>query len=177
MRTFFKTNIFDRVRAGFGLRKSPKLLERAEIAAKQMRYFRLFSQKGSFESLSAPAKRAGFEVIYEYDFDKVASFRWAEGDPDLTFFVSFRDPDAVAVNADSCGDIFGLTMTSISDAPKIVVEAKAWLTKREFGRNAQQFRPQLLKHPDFASVAEEPFSRYQKVLNSFFAEFALIGIF
>jgi hypothetical protein len=38
-------------------------LERAEIAAKQMRYFRLFSQKGSFEGLGASAKRAGFEMI------------------------------------------------------------------------------------------------------------------
>jgi hypothetical protein len=40
----------------------PKLLERAEIAAKKMRYFRLFSQKGSFGELSASAQRAGFEV-------------------------------------------------------------------------------------------------------------------
>jgi hypothetical protein len=41
--------------------KSPKLLERAKLAAKQMSYFRLFSQKGSFEGLAASAKRAGFE--------------------------------------------------------------------------------------------------------------------
>jgi hypothetical protein len=46
-----------------------------------MRYFRLFSQKGSFESLSASAKRAGFDVIYEHALDKVAVFRWSEGDP------------------------------------------------------------------------------------------------
>ena len=161
VRIFYKANIFDGVQALFGSRKSPKFLERAENAAKQMRYFRLFSQRGSFESLSVSAKRAGFEVIYEYALDRVASFRWAEGDPDFTFFVSFSDPEAVLVNADSYGDIFGLTMTSISSAPKIVVEAKPWLTKHEFGRNAQPFRQLLLKHPDFVSVAEESFSRFQ----------------
>jgi hypothetical protein len=32
--------------------KSPTLLERAKLAAKQMSYFRLFSQKGSFEGAS-----------------------------------------------------------------------------------------------------------------------------
>jgi hypothetical protein len=56
-------------------------------------------------SLSASAKRAGFDVIYAYALDQVASFRWGEGDPDFTFFVSFSDPEAVLVNADSYGDI------------------------------------------------------------------------
>ena len=162
MRTFYRTNIFNGILALFGSRNSPKFLERAEIAAKQMRYFRLFSQKGSFENLSASAKRAGFDVIYEYDLDKVASFRWASGsDPDFIFFVSFSDPEAVVVKADSYGDIFGLTMTSISNAAKIVVEVKPWLTKREFGRDAQSLRQLLLKFPDFAPVAEESFSRFQ----------------
>ena len=162
VRTFYKTNIFDGVAALFGSRSSPKFPERAEIAAKQMRYFRLFSQKSSFENLSVSAKRAGFEVIYEYDLDKVASFRWLSGgDPDFTFFVSFSDPEAVVVKADSYGDIFGLTMTSVSNTAKIVVEVKPWLTKREFGRNAQPFRRLLLKFPDFASVAEESLSRFQ----------------
>jgi hypothetical protein len=77
------------------------------------------------------------------------------------FFVSFSHPEGVLVNADSYGDIFRLTMTSISNAPKIVVEAKPWLTKHEFGRNAQPFRERLLKFPDFASVAEESFSRFE----------------
>jgi hypothetical protein len=161
VRTFYKNNVFDGVVAWFGSRKAPEFLERAEIAAKQMRYFRLFSQKGSFESLSASAKRAGFDVIYEYALDQVASFRWGEGDPDFTFFVSFSDPEAVLVNADSYGDIFGLTMTSISNAPKIVVEAKYWLTKQEFGRNARRFRKILLTFPDFDTAPEELFNRFE----------------
>jgi hypothetical protein len=79
----------------------PKLLERAEIAAKQMRYFRLFSEKGSFGELSASAQRAGFEVTYEDAVEKEAGFQWpSEGDPDFTFLVSFVDPEAVTVTAE-----------------------------------------------------------------------------
>jgi hypothetical protein len=136
----------------FGWLKSPKLRERAEIAAKQMRYFRLFSQKGSFEDLGASAKRAGFEMIYEDAFGKSAGFRWAaDSDPDFTFFVSFDDPEGVLVTADSYRDIFGLVMTSISSIPKILVETKPWLAKQEFGRNAHLFRKILLTFPDFDS--------------------------
>jgi hypothetical protein len=52
----------------------PKLLERAEIAARQMRYFRLFSQKGSFDELSASAQRAGFSATYEDPYRKKPAF-------------------------------------------------------------------------------------------------------
>jgi hypothetical protein len=105
-----------------------------------MRYFQPFSQKGSFEELPASAKRAGFEMKYENAFDRVAGFRWAaDRDPDFTFFVAFCDPEAVSVSADSHGDIFGPVMTSISNVPKIIVEAKPWLVEREFGRNAHLF--------------------------------------
>jgi hypothetical protein len=149
-REYRKSNIFDGARALFGWLRSPKLLERAEIAAKQMRYFRVFSQRGSFEGLGASAKRAGFEMIYEDVLGKVAGFRWAaDGDPDFTFLVSFADPEAVLVTADSYGDIFGLVMTSISNVPKIIVEAKPWLAKDEFGRHARVFRKILLTFPDF----------------------------
>jgi hypothetical protein len=147
---FRRSNIFEKGLAIFGWPKSPKLLKRAEIAAKQMRYFRLFSQKGSFEGLAASAKRAGFEMIYEDPFEKVAGFRWAaDGDPDFTFLVSFADPEAVLVTADSYADIFGLVMTSISNIPKIIVEAKPWLAKHELGRHARAFRKILLTFPDF----------------------------
>ncbi len=71
--------------------KSPKLLERAEIAAKQMRYFRLFSQRGTFDELIPSARRAGFVVLYSGDFEQEASFQWAAADPDFTFHVSFKD--------------------------------------------------------------------------------------
>jgi hypothetical protein len=76
----------------------PELLERVEIAARQMRYFRLFSQKGSFDGLSASAQRAGFSAIYEDPVQKEAGFQWrSESDPDFTFFVSFVDSEAVMV--------------------------------------------------------------------------------
>jgi hypothetical protein len=124
----------------FGWLNSPKLVARAEIAAKQMRYFRLFSQKGSFEELPASAKRAGFEMKCEDALGKAAGFHWAaDRDPDFAFFVSFGDPEAVSVSADSHGDIFGLVMTSISDIPKIIIEAKPWLVEHEFGRNGISF--------------------------------------
>jgi hypothetical protein len=45
LRTFYKNNVFGGVVAWFGSRKAPEFLKRAEIAAKQIRYFRLFSQK------------------------------------------------------------------------------------------------------------------------------------
>lgn len=122
--------------------KSPKLLERAEAPAKQMRYFRLFSQRGSFDELSASATRAGFKVMREDAFDKEASFRWAaEADrPDFTFHLSFANPTAASVTAESYGEISGLVMTSISSLPKIGIEAKTSLENHELGRNAHQFR-------------------------------------
>jgi hypothetical protein len=146
------SNIFDGGLALFGWLKSPKLLKRAEIAAKQ---------KGSFEGLGASAKRAGFEMIYEDPFGKEADFRWAaEGDPDFTFYVSFGDPEAVLVTADSYGDIFGLVMTSVSNIPKIIVEAKPWLAKHEFDQNAHCFRKILLTFPDFDTAAAKSLSRF-----------------
>ena len=141
----------------FGRMKSPKLLERANLAAKQMRYFRLFSQKGSFEGLAASAKRAGFEMEYEDALHKVAGFRWAAdgAQPDFIFLVSWENSDAVSVIAESRRDIFGLIMISHSHLPKISVEMKPSLEKHELGRNADRFREILLTFPDFEAVAEE----------------------
>jgi hypothetical protein len=147
----------------FNWLKSPKLFERAELATKQMRYFRLFSQKGSFEGLGASAKRAGFEMAYEDTFDKVAGFRWAAdgGQPDFIFLVSFEDSDAVSVIAGSHRDISGLIMISHSHLPKISVEVKPSLEKHEVGRNAHLFRKILLTFPDFDDGAEELLSRFK----------------
>jgi hypothetical protein len=138
----------------------PKLLERAEIAAKQMRYFRLFSQKGSFGELGASATRAGFEATYEDAFEKEAGFQWSsEGDPDFTFFVSFNDPEAVTVTAESYGDIFGLVMTSVSNVPKISIETKPSLVADELGPNAHFFQEILLTFPDFDGGFEDLLGR------------------
>jgi hypothetical protein len=138
----------------------PKLLERAEIAAKQMRYFRLFSQKASFGELSASAQRAGFEAAYEDALEREAGFQWpSDGDPDFTFLVSFIDPEAVTVTAESYGDVFGLVMTSISNVPKISIEAKPSLAEHEFGRNARAFQKILLTFPDFDSGFEDLLGR------------------
>jgi hypothetical protein len=154
--------IFDGALAMLGRLKSPKLPERASLAAKQIRYFRLFSQKGSFEGLAASAKRAGFEFAYEDTLRKVAGFRWAAdgGRPDFTFLVSYENLDAVSVIAESHRDIFGLIMISHSHLPKINVEMKPSLEKRELGRNADQFRGILLTFPDFDAGADEC-SRFQ----------------
>ena len=138
----------------------PKLLERAEIAAKQMRYFRLFSEKGSFGELSASARRAGFEVTYEDAVEKEAGFQWpSEGDPDFTFLVSFVDPEVVTVTAESYGDIFGLVMTSVSNASKISIDAKPSLAEHELGRHAHAVQEILLTFPDFDSGFEDLLGR------------------
>jgi hypothetical protein len=127
-----------------------------------MRYFRLFSQKGTYEGLAASAKRAGFEMAYEDSLHKVAGFRWAaDGDqPDFIFLVSYENLDAVSVIAESHRDIFGLIMISHSNLPKIGVEMKPSLEKHELGRNAHRFREILSTFPDFDRGAEE-FSRFE----------------
>jgi hypothetical protein len=152
-----RSNILDRGLPMLGRLKSPKLLERAKLAAKQMSYFRLFSQNGSFEGLAASAKRAGFEMAYEDALQKVAGFRWAAdgAQPDFIFLVSFENSDAVSVIAESQRDIFGLIMISHSHLPKIGIEIKRSLERYELGRNAHRFREILLTFPDFEAVAEE----------------------
>jgi hypothetical protein len=140
---------------------SPELLERAENAAKQMRYFRLFSQRGSFGELSASANRTGFELIQEDVFDKQASFRWAAdaAQPDFLFHVWFENPESVSVIAESYGDIVGLVMVSHSNLAKISIEAKPSLEKCELGTNADSFRKILLRFPDFDGGFEELLGR------------------
>ena len=75
--------------------------------------------------------------------------RPSEGDHDFTFLVSFNDPEAVTVTAESHGDIFGLVMTSVSNVPKIFIEAKPSLAEHELGRNAHDFQKIILTFPDF----------------------------
>ena len=146
----------------FGRLKSPKLLARANLAAKQMTYFRLFSQKGSFEGLAASARRAGFEMAYEDTVHKAAGFRWAAdgGRADFIFLVSLENSDTMSVIAESRRDISGLIMISHPHLPKISVEMKPSLEKHELGRNAHRFREILLTFPDFDGGADE-FSRFQ----------------
>ena len=136
--------------------KSLKLQERAQTAAKQMRYFRLFSQRGAFDELGASARRAGFEVINEGAFE--ARFRWAANadHPDFTFHVSYDDLEAVLVTAESCQrDILGLVMTSIASEPTIAIEAKKSLEEYKLGRNADRFRKIMLTFPDFDDGMEQ----------------------
>ena len=138
------------------LLKSPKLEDRAEAAAKQMRYFRLFSQRGSFDELGASARRAGFEVIHEDAFE--ASFRWAaDGDhPDFTFHVSLDEKEEISATAKSCpGDIFGLIMTSHANEAKISIEKESSLEEHELGRHAYRFRSLMLALQDFDDGIEK----------------------
>jgi hypothetical protein len=135
---------------------SPKLEERAEAAAKQMRYFQLFSQRGSFDEIGASARRAGFVVIQEGPFE--ASFRWpSEGVPlDFTFHVSLDDQEEMSATAISCAtDLVGLVMTSYSDEPNISIEKDSQLERHEFGRNADQFQSLVLWHQDFDDGIEK----------------------
>ena len=54
-------------------RSDTHLIERAVIAAKQMRYFRLFIQRASFDELRGSAERAGFIANYDDNEYKQAS--------------------------------------------------------------------------------------------------------
>ena len=138
----------------------------ADAAAKQMRYFRLFSQRGSFEELSASARRAGFRVIHEDPFE--LHFQWASADhPDFTFRFSHDDPASVSVTAESCQrDIAGLVMTSVASEPTVVVEMQQSLEEFRIGRYADQLRRILLTLPDFDDGMEQ-FLRRGGVENPF----------
>lgn len=155
------------VRTGvLGWLNSPKLQERADAAAKQMRYFRLFSQRGSFEELHASARRAGFRIIHEDPFE--LHFQWASTDhPDFTFRFSYEDPASVSVTAESCQrDIAGVVMTSVASEPAIVVEMQQSLEEFRIGRYADQLRRILLTLPDFDDGMEQ-FLRRGGVENPF----------
>ena len=128
---------------------SSNLMERAEIAAKQMRYFGLAAQKSSFSELLPSAKRAGFALLNEDTERKEAAFQWAAGETDFIFSVSFAYADRVSVIAESYGDIFGLVLVSHSHIPNISVETKPSLGNHELGRDALRFRDMLLMFPDF----------------------------
>jgi hypothetical protein len=138
------------------LLKSPKLEDRAEAAAKQMRYFRLFSQHGSFDEIGASARRAGFVVIQEGPFE--ANFRWAADHdrPDFTFHVSLDDQEEMAMTAISCArDLAGLVMTGHSGEPNISIETDGQLERHELGRHADRFQSLMLAHQDFDDGIEK----------------------
>ncbi len=125
------------------------LRERAQVAAKQMKYFGLVAQKSSFGELLPSAKRAGFALLGEDTERKEAAFQWATGQPDFIFSISFEDPQKVSVVAESYQDIFGLVLASYSHARTISVETKPSLANHELGRNALRFREILLAFPGF----------------------------
>ena len=133
--------------------ESSDLMERAEIAAKQMRYFGLVAKKSSFGELLPSAKRAGFALLNEDTERKEAVFRWTTSEPDFIFSVSFEDPDRVSVIAESRGDISGLVLVSLSHVPNISVETKPSLGNHELGPYALRFRNILLMFPDFDRTA------------------------
>ena len=132
---------------------SSEMIERARVAAKQMRYFGLVAQKSSFSELLPSANRAGFALLRGDTRRKEAAFQWAIGQPDFIFSVSFEDPQRVSVVAESRADIFGLVLVSYSHVPNISAETMPSLASHEFGRNAQRFRDILLTFADFDGVA------------------------
>jgi hypothetical protein len=127
----------------------PALMERASNAARQIRYFVLAAKQFSFDELIPSARRAGFIQLDEDLQQKEATFRWAGGEPDLVFSVSFGDPARISVVAESQADIFGLVLTAYSHIPTISVETNPTLENNELGRNALLFRNMLLTFPDF----------------------------
>lgn len=141
--------------------KSPKLVERAEAAAKQMRYFRVFSQRGEFRELVPSALRGGFIVVGQGQRD--VSFRWGttpESETDFLFNVSFENPDRAAVIAEACRDLSGLVLVSHSNLPNISVEMKP--APSEQGSHALEFRKLLLKFPDFDGGVEDILARFAR---------------
>jgi hypothetical protein len=129
--------------------RTSHLMERAIIAAKQMRYFQLFTQRASFDELGHSARRAGFAANYMDVEHKEASFRWTLGKPDFLFFVSFEYPERITVVAEGYWDIFGLVMLSQPRLPNISVEFKTALKEHDLGPNALRLRDMLMEFPDF----------------------------
>jgi hypothetical protein len=136
--------------------KPPKLEERAAAAAKQMRYFQLFSQRGSFEEIGASARRAGFFVVQEGPFE--ASFQWAadRDRPDFKFHVSLDNQEEISTTAISYAvDLVGLVMTSHSSEASISIEKSSQLQEHQLGRYTYQFRSLMLEHRDFDDGIEK----------------------
>jgi hypothetical protein len=127
----------------------PALMERASIAAKQMRYFGLAAKSLTFNDLLPSAMRAGFTQLNADTQRKEVTFQWSVGEPDLIFLVSFNDAGRTSIVAQSCGDIFGLILTCYSHPPSISVETNPLLVNKELGRNALLFRDMLLIFSDF----------------------------
>jgi hypothetical protein len=127
----------------------PALMERASNAARQIRYFGLATKRFPFEELIPSARRAGFFPLEQNLQLKEAKFRWAAGEPDLIFSISFGDPARISIVAESQADIFGLILTAFSHIPTISVETSPTLENKELGRNALLFRDMLLTFPDF----------------------------
>ena len=127
----------------------PALMERASNAARQVRYFCLAARRFTFSELILSARRAGFAQLDENSQLKEAAFRWAAGEPDLVFSVSFANPARISIVAESQADILGLILTAYSHIPTVSVEINPSLENKELGRNALLFRDMLLTFPDF----------------------------
>jgi hypothetical protein len=127
----------------------PALMKRASEAGRQMKYFGLVAQKSSFDELLPSARRAGFNSLHVDLRRREAAFQWSAEEPDFIFNVSFNEVSKVSVVAQSCGDIFGLILTSYSHARGVSVETDPSLVNRELGCNALLFRDILLMFPDF----------------------------
>jgi hypothetical protein len=154
------------------------LMERASNAARQMRYFALAIRRSSFSELISSAGRAGFTQVDGHPQRKEALFRWSAGEPDLIFSVSFGDPAKASVVAVSRGDISGLILTALSQAPTISVEANPCIENRELGRNAVLFRDMLLTFSDFDEMPA--WTKYPERLAAnagAFARFRVGGLF
>lgn len=128
------------------------LLQRAKMVDRQMKYFGLVARKCSFAELLPSAHRAGFALLNQYDEEREACFRWAVGEPDFIFSVSYKDPDKVSVVAEAREDISGLVLVGHSHVADISVEMKPWMGCDECGTNALRILEILLSFPGFVAT-------------------------
>ena len=135
------------------------LMERASNAARQMQYFALAAKQLSLDDLTSSALRAGFIEIVAKTAREEASFRFASGQADFVFWVSYRDPERISIVAQSQADIFGLVLTAYSHVTTVSVEINPTIEATVLGNNALLFRDLLLTFPrydDLPAWAKHP---------------------
>ncbi len=125
------------------------LMERASNAVRQMQYFALAAKQFSLEDLTSSALRAGFIEIGAKTRREETSFRFASGQADFIFSVSYRDPERVSIVAQSQADIFGLVLTAYSHVATVSVEINPTIAATVLGNNAMLFRDMLLTFPRY----------------------------
>ena len=128
------------------------LMERASNADRQLQYFALAAKQFSLDDLASSALRAGFIQLAAKTERNETSFRFASGQPDFVFSVSYRDPERISIVAQSQADIFGLVLTAYSHVSTVSVEINPTIEATDMGNYALLFRDILLTFPRYDDV-------------------------